>query len=1199
MVSRGLWHAMSARRRRGVALSWSALFVLSMLLQYFSFALASPVAAVHNDGLFELDKNAVQSTTHDWDQVFADAKNGTSTAGADQVVFKTDAINSTPDEHLFTGGSTKDGIDIDSWKWTAGPGVQDKNDIEHAYAAAYTKADGHSIVYFGQDRYAQNGDAFVGFWFLKSGISEKADHTFNGVHVDGDILVQVNFTNGGSISTFLVSKWESGGLVSVANGVDCSLAGTPTNDFVCGVVNDAEINAPWNYTPKSGTADKIPAGGFFEAGIDLTHFGLDEGCFSTFISETRSSQPLTSTLSDYAMGSFSFCVGAEISTQVKQGSTSLGDNGHITIGESVKDVATLTGTKGTVTGSVDFFLCGPSNSAPDCSTGGTKVDTKTLSGGVATSDSITPDAVGSYCFRVEYNPATGSKYLAGSHTNSTSECFVVDKKQPSISTSASETVSVGTEISDQALLANATSDAGGTIVFKAYGPGTTCSNLAFTSAAVAVSGNGTYGPVSFTPDTAGTYHWIASYSGDAKNRAVAGDCGDSGENDTVNKLTPSISTDASADVTIGGSISDTATVSGGLNPTGTVTFRLYGPGDATCATAIFTSANRPLSGGAASSASFIPTAVGTYRWIATYNGDANNNVVAGDCADANESVVVNKIQPSITTNLVSGGQSGTTISINLGDSAHDTSSLSNATADAGGTVHYQVFTNTNCTGTAIDAGTKAVTNGIPAASDPITFNSSGNYYWQADYSGDPKNLSASSNCSLEIVSVGLNRPTISTNASASVLVGGQIHDTATLAGGFDPQGTITFRLYGPNDATCAKAPVFTDSVNVNGNSNYDSGSFTTTAAGTYFWVATYSGDANNAAVAGACNDANESVVVTIPNLNVLKLVKTNDGTFGPTSVAQPGDVLTYQVTVSNSGNGAATNVPVSDDISDILAHATYNGDCNLGCSFAADTLSWTIPSIAANGGSVVLTFSVTLDGTFPTGRTHLPNVVVVTGPGSNCAAGSTDPDCDTDTTVATSVLSITKSLTSGNTGGTDPDLSVPAAKIGDTLTFTLEYQGAGPLTHGVISDTVPNGLQFVTGSANGNADFGDGVYDSATKTITWNATATNGALPDPAKGTLTYQVKVLAAAAAGAQPLINTATIDSAETEPVSDTASVAVLPPPLALTPPPTDTLTSQTSTSNPGFGLMLILLGVAGLALGIGFITPVPERVRRRDQR
>ena len=34
------------------------------------------------------------------------------------------------------------------------------------------------------------------------------------------------------------------------------------------------------------------------------------------------------------------------------------------------------------------------------------------------------------------------------------------------------------------------------------------------------------------------------------------------------------------------------------------------------------------------------------------------------------------------------------------------------------------------------------------------------------------------------------------------------------------------------------------------------------AAGTYRWIASYSGDANNAAVAGACNAANESVVVS-------------------------------------------------------------------------------------------------------------------------------------------------------------------------------------------------------------------------------------------------------------------------------------------------------------------------------------------------
>jgi len=449
MLSRGALGLASSRTRRGFALSWSVLFILSLLLQYATFTLAPAALAVHNDGLFELYKNATTATTHDWDQVFADSKNGTTTSGSDHVIFKTDAINSTPDEHLFTGGQTKDGIDINSWKWTTGPGVQDKNDIEHAYAAAYTNAaDNHQIVYFGQDRYAQNGDAFVGFWFLQSGVSEKADGTFNGVHVDGDILVQVNFTNGGVISTFLVSKWESGGLVSVANGVDCSLASTPVSDFVCGVVNASEISSPWPYTPKAGTADKIPAGGFFEAGIDLTHFGLDQGCFSTFISETRSSQPLTSTLSDYTMGGFSFCEPPTIATQVEQDGQSLGSVGTISKGDTVTDTATLTGTKGTVEGTVDFFACFNASATPDCSSGGTKVGvTKNLSGGHATSTAFTPSDAGFYCFRVEYSPADGSKYLAASHTNQTTECFQVLPATVTIGKTADDAaVSAGDQI---------------------------------------------------------------------------------------------------------------------------------------------------------------------------------------------------------------------------------------------------------------------------------------------------------------------------------------------------------------------------------------------------------------------------------------------------------------------------------------------------------------------------------------------------------------------------------------------------------------------------------------------------------------------------------------------------------------------------------------------------------------------------------
>ncbi|MEO5939721.1 MAG: hypothetical protein ABIZ72_02295, partial [Candidatus Limnocylindrales bacterium] len=305
---------------------------------------------------------------------------------------------------------------------------------------------------------------------------------------------------------------------------------------------------------------------------------------------------------------------------------------------------------------------------------------------------------------------------------------------------------------------------------------------------------------------------------------------------------------------------------------------------------------------------------------------------------------------------------------------------------------------------------------------------------------------------------------------------------------------------------------------------------------------------------------------------------------------KPGDILSFLITVSNTGNGAATNVPVSDNISALLAHAEYNDDCSNGCTFAADSLTWTIPSIAP-GASVVLTFSVTLDDVFPSGTTHLPNVVVVLGPGSNCTVGSEDPDCDTDTLVGS--LTIEKSINLPNTA----PLPFPEVKVGGAIPYVLHYVGAGELTNAFIVDVLPVGIDYKAGTASSNLDFAftSATFNPVTKqwTLRWDAIAT---LTDP-DGTLTYTGIALQAAAELSQPRINTATIDSDETNPVSDTASVSVVPVPLDLTPPPTTTLTPQTGTSNPGFALMLILLGVAGLTLGIGFITPAPARVRRRD--
>lgn len=86
-------------------------------------------------------------------------------------------------------------------------------------------------------------------------------------------------------------------------------------------------------------------------------------------------------------------------------------------------------------------------------------------------------------------------------------------------------------------------------------------------------------------------------------------------------------------------------MSGRVNPQpgATVSFALYGPDDATCAGApLFQSVDvpYPVSGGPVLSASLAPPLPGTYRWRASYSGDANNLPVSAPCNAPDENVVV-------------------------------------------------------------------------------------------------------------------------------------------------------------------------------------------------------------------------------------------------------------------------------------------------------------------------------------------------------------------------------------------------------------------------------------------------------------------------------------------------------------------------------------------------------------------------------
>jgi subtilisin-like proprotein convertase family protein len=318
---------------------------------------------------------------------------------------------------------------------------------------------------------------------------------------------------------------------------------------------------------------------------------------------------------------------------------------------------------------------------------------------------------------------------------------------------------------------------------------------------------------------------------------------------TAAKATPTIATQASAGGPVGTSVTDTATVSGGAAPTGTVTFNLYGPNDATCAGALVFTSTVALAGSTATSGSFAPTVPGTYRWTAVYNGDANNDPATSPCNAPNESATIGLASPTISTQASPGGPIGTAVT--------DTATVSGGFSPTG-TVTFRLFADSGCS-SQVFTSTNAL-SGSTATSGSFTPTAPGTYYWTAVYNGDASNNQATSPCQAPNESVTITKasPTISTQASPGGLLGAPVRDVATLAGGQNPAGTVTFRLF--SDGACT-SEVFT-STNALAGTTATSDWFTPTAPGTYFWTAVYGGDANNNPATSPCQAPNESVTIT-------------------------------------------------------------------------------------------------------------------------------------------------------------------------------------------------------------------------------------------------------------------------------------------------------------------------------------------------
>lgn len=251
--------------------------------------------------------------------------------------------------------------------------------------------------------------------------------------------------------------------------------------------------------------------------------------------------------------------------------------------------------------------------------------------------------------------------------------------------------------------------------------------------------------------------------------------------------------------------------------------------------------------------------------------------------------------------------------------------------------------------------------------------------------------------------------------------------------------------------------------------------------------------------------------VNEPGFDVSKSVDPASGT-----AVDPGAILTYTVTGTNTGETVLDPVEIVDDLSGVLAHASYNGDVIAAVQGATveapvvdgDSIRWSGP--LAPGETVTVTYSVTVASS--AAGAGLVNVVTAaaTPPGG---ATIHPPSVTTDNPVNEPGFSVSKTAAPAVGTAVDPGsvitYRVTAVNTGETelapvqITDTL----SGVLPHAVYNDDAE---ALINGSATAAPEFVDDE-------LRWGGTLAVGETV-----TITYSVTV--DGDAGGQTLRNTVT---------------------------------------------------------------------------
>src|SRR6185369_15461819 len=196
----------------------------------------------------------------------------------------------------------------------------------------------------------------------------------------------------------------------------------------------------------------------------------------------------------------------------------------------------------------------------------------------------------------------------------------------------------------------------------------------------------------------------------------------------------------------------------------------------------------------------------------------------------------------------------------------------------------------------------------------------------------------------------------------------------------------------------------------------------------------------------------------------------------PSGPVAPGSTLTYTLTVTNVGNGAAAGVTVRDLIP---ANTTYtpgslryagasqtdvSGDDNSTFEVGFNRAVFSIGALAASA-SRTLAYDVTVNTPLSNGTTTIGSTATATA--SNAASKTATASI---TASASPALTLTKSAPSNVPF---PLTTLASAASGATVLPTWEYRldyansGSAPATAVVVTDALAPGLTFVSADSGG------------------------------------------------------------------------------------------------------------------------------------